>query len=361
MSSDADVIVVGGGPAGCAAAIWCALSGMSVVQLGTGLAPSRQPGETLHPGIAPIFRQLGVLDAVTKASPIRYADIIVNWGGMVSTLRLGGDGSHARGFQILRNDLNEILLSRAAVLGVTMDSRRAEAPADGDRRVLGVNVGSQDLCSRFVIDASGGNWLRRHMDVGWTRASRRLVARYGYATGRADGGATSPMLVADHQGWVWTAPVSSRLLQWTRLTFLPARDVEAPPHLADLPSIGESRAANVTWRWASRPAGPGYFLVGDAASVLDPASGRGVLHALMSAMMAAHLIRDVLKSGLTEPSAAARFTRWTHDWFQRDARQLTQRYALLDTSWRMGPLPDPASSSSIPLQPQDRSAQWAIP
>jgi flavin-dependent dehydrogenase len=59
------------------------------------------------------------------------------------------------------------------------------------------------------------------------------------------------------------------------------------------PAVGTGarrRGADVTWRIISPAAGPGFFLVGDAVAVLDPASSHGVLKALMTGMMAAHLI-----------------------------------------------------------------------
>jgi hypothetical protein len=47
-----DVLVVGGGPAGTAAANTCASAGLDVALVGaTELARNRKPGETVHPGV----------------------------------------------------------------------------------------------------------------------------------------------------------------------------------------------------------------------------------------------------------------------------------------------------------------------
>ncbi|WFU71079.1 FAD-dependent oxidoreductase [Bradyrhizobium sp. CB2312] len=63
MKSDADIIVVGGGPAGSAAAIHARQSGLTVIVIEADGQPRRRPGETLHSGAASILtarRQRGV-------------------------------------------------------------------------------------------------------------------------------------------------------------------------------------------------------------------------------------------------------------------------------------------------------------
>jgi flavin-dependent dehydrogenase len=57
-----DVAVVGGGPVGSAAALWCVRQGLRVVLLERERFPRRHPGVTLPPGVEPLFAQLGVLD-----------------------------------------------------------------------------------------------------------------------------------------------------------------------------------------------------------------------------------------------------------------------------------------------------------
>jgi flavin-dependent dehydrogenase len=80
-------------------------------------------------------------------------------------------------------------------------------------------------------------------------------------------------------------------------------------------------------------AGPGYFLVGDAAFVLDPASSHGMLKALMSGMMAAHLAADVIGSGACAGAVAERYDAWLTHWFRRDCEELRRRYAALGGAW----------------------------
>jgi flavin-dependent dehydrogenase len=88
------------------------------------------------------------------------------------------------------------------------------------------------------------------------------------------------------------------------------------------------RAADVTWRIANPPAGSGYFLVGDAASVLDPASSRGILKAIMSGMMAAHLIIKMAEHQVEGAVAAQNYSNWVQSWFEHDTKRLREMYAI---------------------------------
>ena len=69
---DADVVVVGGGPAGSAAAIACATRGLSVVMCEREPPGRDRPGETLHPGIEPLLQQLGIADRLAYAVSARH-------------------------------------------------------------------------------------------------------------------------------------------------------------------------------------------------------------------------------------------------------------------------------------------------
>jgi flavin-dependent dehydrogenase len=85
--------------------------------------------------------------------------------------------------------------------------------------------------------------------------------------------------------------------------------------------------ADATWRLSHRPAGTGYFLVGDAASVLDPASSHGVLKALLSGMMAGHLIGAVVGGTVAAGVAIDSYSRWIREWFAHDVARLNELYA----------------------------------
>src|SRR6476661_3472845 len=109
-----DVIVVGGGPAGAATANWCARQGLRVALLERARFPRHRPGETLPPGVEPIFGQLGVTEAIHAAGFLRHAGTWVTWAGPRRFAPFGADGAGSwLGFQAPRAELDRLLLDAA--------------------------------------------------------------------------------------------------------------------------------------------------------------------------------------------------------------------------------------------------------
>ena len=341
--ADADVIVVGAGPAGAATAIHCAAAGLSVIVVEREAFPRDRPGETLHPGVEPLLRQLGVLDRILDAGYLRHPGIWVNWGDRSGFTQYGTDqGQPWLGFQAWRADFDAHLLDRARELGVTvLQPVAVRRPLVRAARVVGVQTDRGPLVARFVVDAAGGgHWLARRLRLALERRTPRLLAWFGYAAGDCPPRDEAPAIVADDSGWTWTARVRPGLYQWTRLAL--DQDVTepggVPRELEALSSWGVRRVADVGWRLVRPAAGAGYFLAGDAAFVLDPASSHGVLKALMCGIMAGHLIAAVLRGDCPEAAAASQYCTWVEDWFERDVRRLTEFYSQLPAppAWLAG-------------------------
>jgi flavin-dependent dehydrogenase len=330
-SPDADVVIVGGGPAGSAAALWCVRQGLRVVQLEREQFPRHRPGETLPPGVEPLFAQLGVAEAIVAAGFTRHSGTWVTWAGPRRFDPFGRDsGGSWYGFQAPREQLDRILLD--AVSGpnaVVRQPSRALQPLRDHDRVMGVATSDGPIFARWVIDASGGaHWLARRLGIPLQFASPRLIARYGYVTGSCPERDDAPEIAADETGWSWSACIAPGLYHWTRLSLSehdPLRG-RPPQALARLTPVGRTRGANVSWRIVSQPAGPGYVCVGDAAAVLDPASSHGVLKGLMSGMMAAHVIAQVESGTASITAATETYNAWLREWFRADARELRRMY-----------------------------------
>jgi flavin-dependent dehydrogenase len=333
MNCAADVVVVGGGPAGAAAAIWAASAGLRVRLYERSAFPRHRPGETLHPGAGPIFRQLGVESEVEAASAVRHSGHYVVWGGVNRLVQFGSDGRGAwRGYQLMRDRLDSILIDRARELGVVVaqpDAVKHVIVEDG--RIVGVKA-TETVRARFVIDAGGGrSWLSRQTDLPIETASPSLRAYYGYCEGAPEKRRAFPSLTADGDGWTWVAQIRPRTFHWTRLFFENTdRPPRPPSFLASLQQLGPVRGADVTWRRAKAPANRGYFIVGDAAAVLDPAASHGVLRALMSGMMAAHTAKQVLRGTVDESAAAGSYCDWMATWYRYDLSQLIKFYGQLN-------------------------------
>jgi flavin-dependent dehydrogenase len=336
-SIDADVVVVGGGPAGGATAIACATRGLSVVLCEREQPGRDRPGETLHPGVEPLLRQLGIADRLAGAVGARHAGIWIEWGGPRRFEAFGADaGGPWTGFQVWRADFDAILLARllarARELGVEVRQPCAVTGAltrAGTPR--GVRTTAGAIAARMVVDASGAaRWLGRALKAPSPARSPRLIARYGYMEGSCPACDDAPSLVGDASGWTWTALVRPKLYQWTRVSFgSQPRSDWIPQQLLGLKPRALSRGADVTWRMAKETAGPGWFMVGDAAAMLDPTSSHGVMKAIMTGMMAGHLIAATLDGRAPAMAAAAAYHEWLAGWFCADAANLARFYRAL--------------------------------
>ena len=296
-----------------------------------------RPGETLHPGIEPLLMQLGVLDRLATTVGARHTGIWIEWGGPRRFEAFGGDASGPwSGFQVWRADFDRLLLERACELGAVVYQPRAVTGAIiRDGTLQGVTTRSGPIMARVVVDATGGaRWLARAVGIAHVDHSIKLIARYGYARGNCPVRNDAPLLVGDASGWTWTALVRPQTYQWTRVSFdHPPPTGWLPEEFRDLSPVGQARGADVTWRMADRVAGKNWFMVGDAAAMLDPTSSHGVLKAIMSGMMAAHLISAMLKGQAPGAEAAAAYQDWLAGWFNTDATRLAQFYRTLSATW----------------------------
>lgn len=330
--SERDVVILGGGPAGSATAITCAQQGLKVTLLERAAFPREHPGETLHPGIEPLLKKLGVAQQVLAMGFLRHLGNWVQWEGALRFVPFGQDEYGPwRGFQAWRADFDTILLEQAKALGVeVLQPCRASQLLADQGRVLGVVTPKGTLLSSWVIDATGGqHWLARQLGLAIQAYTPPLIAHYGYAEGLCS--QQAPALVADPQGWTWTARVRPRLYQWTRLAFQEESLAQAwmPPAFEGLDPKRGSGKAEVTWRRVLQPAGLGYFIAGDAFSVLDPASSHGVLKAIMSGMMAGHLVTQVIKNKHPQEEAIQHYCQWIHHGFNHDIEKLKSLYLAL--------------------------------
>jgi len=332
---DTDLVIIGGGPAGSATAIACAARGLRVRLFERDNFSTERPGETLHPGVEPLLTQLGISgERLAAVIGTRHEGIWINWNGSRRFEPFGADEQGPwRGFQVRRKVFDAMLLDRAREAGVEVTQPCAVSGLllQGEE-VHGVISDNGPVTARMVVDASGrAQWLCKHLDIDKPPRSPRLIARYGYADGAYPERDAAPQMVGDKSGWLWTAKVWPGTYQWTRVVLdgdkIPADWI--PEELRHLTPQGPSRGADVTWRIASEAARPGWFMVGDAAAVLDPTSSHGVLKALLSGITAAHLLSAVLAGTASAAGAAEAYHDWISGWFNNDAAQLARFYGEL--------------------------------
>ena len=320
MTLVADVAVIGGGPAGSAAARLLASWGHSVLVLARA---ARQPplAESLPPSCVKLFDEIGVRAVIDRAGFIRATGNTVQWGDRNRRVEVFDAGL---GYQVVRDRFDELLLDGAQAAGASVErdvsARDAEREGDLWRVQIERATGADTVRARWILDCSGraGVIARR----GWRRADS--AARTIAVAGVWDRTGAWPLEDPSHtfvesyaNGWAWSIPVSASrrfvtVMLDPRVTDLPGRaELEAAYHaeLTRTPALRElvQGASLVGAPWAcdatpyssSRVAGEGALLVGDAASFVDPLSSFGVKKALASAWLAA----VVVHTALTDPSA----------------------------------------------------------
>ena len=313
-----DLLILGAGAAGAAAAIQARRHGLSVVLLEARLKRGARPGETLHPGVEPILAALGVDGAALAASTLRHEGIWIEWDGPRRFVPYGSDEKGPwRGFQIDRARLDAILLDAAVAAGARL--LRPLAPRGVLReagRVAGVLAGNREIRARHTLDATGRRaWLARELGLAPERRSPPWRLRFGWTAEPRGAGPEEPVIRAAPGGWDWQAPLGDGRQAWVTLR---------------MPDAAESRsqhAASFAWRIHRACAGPGYFLLGDAAQILDPASSHGILRALMSGMLVAHLAAGCKRHDLPEVAAQVQYRTWIDRQFEADVAALTELYA----------------------------------
>lgn len=327
-----DVVVVGGGPAGAAAAITAATAGLSVAVLEGAPADRARPGETLHPGAEVVLRELGLAGAVAARGWLRHAGHWVEWGGPRRFDAFGSDAAGPwRGYQAPRPELDALFLARAAEAGATvLRGWRAVRPTVTAGRVDGVLTGAGRLAAGHVVDASGRrHWSARRLGLPVHRVSRPLVASWGHLTGRWAERDDAPLLSADRTGWTWTARVGPDTYAWVGVAVTGADRLRAAPLRPEgVAAAGDPAGVDVTWRCVALSAAPGLLLAGDAAAVLDPASGSGILRALVTGTVAARAAVDLRAGRVPETQVVSAYRRWVVDWFRADVTRLDRLYRV---------------------------------
>ena len=216
--ADYDVVVVGAGPAGSAAAIGMALSGWRVLLVDKATFPrDKVCGDFLSPRSLTALGQLGCWEAVSLAQPYSIRRSVVHLNGELISAGAMPEmaGLPGYGLVIPRMIFDEILFRRAEQAGAkTAERFEVEQISVGAHGVTvsGQSSGrSQSFASRLVIIADGArSQLASSLGVAPRRDGRRdLFALRAYYDGVASDPGTAAIFFdeAYFPGYAWMFPV----------------------------------------------------------------------------------------------------------------------------------------------------------
>ena len=321
-----DLVILGAGPSGCAAAITALEAGLSVQLLELCAAPRRQPGETIHPGAEPIFRKLGVWEAVAAEGFHRHRGIWREAPGQERTFApYGSDGDGAwLGWQVDRRRLHEILRERTTALGgeIVLISRLAGVIASHGE-VAGARAGNYSFAAGHVMDATGRRaWLAQELRHSAEKLAPPQRLRFGWKPSSPPELEGQPLFRSCDGGWQWLSPLGHEGCAW-----------------AELRQSAKASGIDYTRRFFRECAGPGYCLLGDAACLLDPAAANGVLRAFLSGIYASHLLVSTRAGQITPSLAAAEYRRWMAEMFAVHTLPASDSRTHSQPSFRAGAVP----------------------
>jgi len=325
-----DVIVIGGGPAGTTAAALLAAKGWKVTLFERDTHPRFHIGESLLPMNLPIFERLGVLEQVAQRGVRKNAAVFTTSSIKAKPTRfpfaraLADSPPHA--FQIQRSKLDKLLFDNAGKAGVeTLEQHEVTKVIFGDdsnpNRLEVKNPDGEiaEWTCRYVLDASGQQSLISKQEK-WRQPNSRHTAAAvfthfsGVPLNDGDGAGDINVYWFD-QGWMWFIPLGEDLMSIGIVSspdYLKTRDsseslddflartvnknFSARKRFANSEQLFPARAVSNYSYTSAQHTGPGFALIGDAHTFIDPVFSSGVYLAMSGAERVVPLVEQWLNN-----------------------------------------------------------------
>jgi len=315
---DAEVLIVGAGPAGASAAVALAQRGVRDILL---VDRDRFPrdktcGSGLSPAALHLAEELGIGPELrARANPVLTVRFVTPGG---EELRVPAGGAAVI---LLRRDFDNLLVERARSLGVHLREgfRVIESIEDGGR-VRGVRgADGREIRARLTLFADGAHTHfsvdrreRRHIDalMGWWEGPEFEPGRLDMVFDRA----LTPLY-----GWLFPETSTRvnigicidaqdeygrKVPRDLRATFRAFLDRQYGELLSRARQVGRWKGHPIVHTtWIDRVARPGALLVGESARLTHHATGEGISQAMQSGVFAAEAIARLMRGEVTEREA----------------------------------------------------------
>jgi flavin-dependent dehydrogenase len=342
-----DVVIIGGGPAGSTVASILAGKGKKTLVVERTKFPRFHIGESLMPETYWTFKRIGMLPKLQNSDFVKkYSVQFVNATGRESQPFYFDDRDPrecSQTWQVKRETFDQMMLENAEERGaeVWMEANVNEVllqpSTSGDDlpRATGVVVTPKDgkpmrIGAKVVVDATGTNaMLSRKLGIRSRDPKLRKAAIFAHYkncyrdTGK-NAGCTLVLSTTTNDGWFWYIPlpdgitsvgVVGDLDRLVNKLSTPEKTLDEEianclglkDRMKDAVREGPVHVLNDFSYRATRCAGDGWVLVGDAFGFLDPMYSSGVFLALKSGEMAADTVLEAFK---TNDFSAAQLSKW---------------------------------------------------
>jgi flavin-dependent dehydrogenase len=300
-----DVAIVGGGPAGSVCAAFCTAAGLRTVLIDRERFPREKVcGDCLNPECWPILRQLGIDQRVRESSHAKLASVAfigLHDRRMEIELPQGKDAEIA----IKRSVFDALLLDRARQLGAEIRETSTLTSLEKTNGDYKLTIGDALACrAQVLVAADGRNSTVARLCGLLPRIGKERVALQAHISLPCDFG-NKVVLQLLPGGYSGQAPVSESQLNLCL--------VGKPKSIRTLQKWATERfvlSAGQQWRTitpltraAIPPACGNLLFAGDAARVVEPFTGEGILYALRSGVLAATAATRLVRENSTNAAA----------------------------------------------------------
>ena len=297
-ASNADVLVIGGGPAGLATAIAAAQLGLSVqVAEGYPGTPDKCCGEGLLPLAVAALERLGISKDDLVGTGCCLAGITFKAGMYAPAARFHGS---AAAFGLRRTTLQMLLTARARELGVTLLAKHARLTRTAS--ALSATINGTVSTPRWIVGADGAQSAVRSfvgLDAG-RLVSRRYALRQHFLLADRERAPDGVVVHWAAGAQAYVTPVGPRLVGVAVLAQRKLGSMEAA--LEPFPALTlllqgavpctRVRGAISVHRTLRRVHCGQVALVGDAAGGVDAVTGDGLAIAFQQALALAEAMRS---------------------------------------------------------------------
>lgn len=311
----AEVVVVGAGPAGSAAAAWAARAGRDVLAVDAASFPrDKACGDGLTPRAVAELSRLGLSDWLTGR--IKHRGLRLSGFGGEVEVTWPGQSFPSHGSAVARTELDDRIRQAAEDAGARMllGTKAVAVQHDSLKRVISLTLadGTEVRCGQLIVADGARSPLGRMLGRQWHQQTVYGIAARGYlTTARSDDpwltshlelrsphGATLP-------GYGWIFPLGNGEVN---IGVGALATTKRPANMSLRPLISHyTDLRRNEWGFTGQPravasallpmggavsgvAGPNWMLIGDAAACVNPLNGEGIDYGLETGRLAGELL-----------------------------------------------------------------------